>query len=161
MARPLSAACAMVLLSAASAGAATGTTKAGKVATPVPKAVAAAVIASATPVAARLGAKLGRPSCPPVEKARAGLTLQCTVAFDKNAVAWLVTLAAGGTLSAGPTFPVVSRRQAELAAGPGSSCAMAPFVGVPIGATVTCSVAKSTIELTVLADGALGRRSLP
>jgi hypothetical protein len=144
---------AVVFLTTGPASAATTTVK--TVSGPEPKAVAAAVTASASPVASRLGAKLGRPTCPPVEKPRVGLTLQCTVAFEKSPVAWLVTLKTGGVLEATPTFPVISKRQAELLAGTGSTCSMAPFVGVPIGATVTCTVAKATTTLRVAPDGTL------
>jgi hypothetical protein len=153
----LSALAIAVLTSPVANAAPTKTTKAVSIAGPEPKAVAAAVTTSATPVAVRLGAKLGRPSCPPVEKPRVGLTLQCTVAFDTSPVAWLVTLRTGGILDAAPTFPVVSRRQAELAAGGGSACRLAAFVGVPVGATVNCTVAKAAVDLTVGADGSLRR----
>lgn len=161
MVRSVLTGCAAALLIAATsanaAPAAASTTKEVSVAGPQPKAVAAAVTASATPVATLLGAKLGRPSCPPVEKARVGLTLQCTVAFDKSPIAWLVTLRANSVLEAAPTFPVVSRRQAELVAGTGSTCQMAPFAGIPVGATVTCAARKATTTLTVAADGSLRR----
>ena len=163
MLHPFRSTLAVALLLAAmdqSAAGATTTTTVDSLTRPEPKAVVAAVIASASPVALRLGAKLGRPSCPPVEKARIGLTLQCTVAFDKSPVAWLVSLAAGGALIAAPTFPVVSRRQAELVAGPRSTCTMASFAGVPVGATVVCAVANTTIELAVLPDGTLRRPKL-
>jgi hypothetical protein len=152
-------AAALLLVAAAASGAtaASSSTKAASEAGPESKAVVAAVTASATPVATLLGAKLGRPSCPPVEKARVGLTLQCTVAFDKSPIAWLVTLRANSVLEAAPTFPVVSRRQAELVAGTGSTCQMASFTGIPVGATVTCAAGKATTTLTVAADGSLRR----
>lgn len=120
--------------------------------------VASAVTASALPFATQLGATLGKPSCPPVEKPKVGLTLQCVIAFGKNPVGWLVTLGEGSSLLARPTFPVVSKRVAELAAGGGAVCSLAPFAGLPVGATVSCTSGKQSIELVVQSDGTLRRR---
>ncbi len=121
------------------------------------KQVSAAVTASATPVATTLGARLGKPSCPPVEKPKVGLTLQCLVAFDKSIVGWLVTLTPTGALDARPTFPIVSRRRLESLAGSGATCDMAAFVGLPVGATVSCRAGKATIEFRMTATGTLQR----
>lgn len=120
--------------------------------------VRAAVTASAKPVATTLGARLGKPSCPPVEKPRVGLTLQCLVAFDKSLLGWLVTLTPSGALDARPTFPVVSKRIVESQAGSGATCDMAAFVGLPVGATVSCRAGKATIEFAMTAEGSLQRR---
>ncbi len=110
------------------------------------------------PVATALGAKLGKPSCPPVEKPRVGLTLQCLVAFDKSIVGWLVTLTQFGTLDAQPTFPIVSKRRLESLAGPGATCDVAPFVGLPVGATVSCRAGKADIEFRMTATGTVQRQ---
>lgn len=123
-----------------------------------PAEVSAAVRASATPVATALGAKLGKPSCPPVEKPRVGLTLQCLVAFDKSVVGWLVTLTRFGTLDAQPTFPVVSKRRLESLAGSGATCDMAPFIGLPVGAIVSCSAGKADIAFRMTAAGTMQRQ---
>ncbi len=120
--------------------------------------VSAAVRASATPVATALAAKLGKPSCPPVEKPRVGLTLQCLVAFDKSLVGWLVTLTPTGGLDARPTFPVVSKRRLESLAGTGATCDMPAFVGLPVGATVSCRVGKTTIEFRMNTAGSVQRQ---
>ncbi len=110
------------------------------------------------PLATALGAKLGKPSCPPVEKPRVGLTLQCLVAFDKSVVGWLVTLTRFGTLDAQPTFPIVSKRRLESQAGPGATCDVAPFVGLPVGATVSCRAGKADIEFRMTAAGTVQRQ---
>ena len=118
----------------------------------------AAVTASATPVATTLGARLGKPSCPPVEKPRVGLTLQCLVAFDKSLVGWLITLTPSGALDARPTFPVVSRRRMESLAGSGATCDMPAFVGLPVGATISCRAGKATVDFAMTAEGSVQRR---
>ncbi len=123
-----------------------------------PADVSAAVRASATPVAAALGAKLGKPSCPPVERPRVGLTLQCLVAFDKSVVGWLVTLTPAGSLDARPTFPIVGKRRLESLAGTGATCDMPAFVGLPAGATVSCRVGKTDIEFSMTTAGTVQRR---
>ena len=115
--------------------------------------VSAAVTASATPVASGLGATLGKPNCPLIEKPKVGLTLQCLVAFDKSLVGWLVTLTASGGLDARPTFPVVSKRRLESLAGSGATCDMAAFVGLPVGASVSCTVAKATTVFRMTPNG--------
>ena len=123
-----------------------------------PTEVSAAVRASATPVATALAAKLGKPSCPPVEKPRVGLTLQCLVAFDKSLVGWLVTLTSTGGLDARPTFPIVSKRRLESLAGNGATCDMPAFVGLPVGATVSCRIGKTTIEFRMTTAGSVQRQ---
>ncbi len=120
--------------------------------------VAAAVTAGALPVATNLGVSLGKPSCPPVEKPKVGLTLQCLIAFDKHPVGWLVTLSADGTLVTRPTFPVISRRAAEEFVGTGSVCALTSAAAQPVGSTVTCTIGETTVELLVGPNGALSRR---
>ena len=120
--------------------------------------VRAAVTASATPVATTLGARLGKPSCPPVEKPRVGLTLQCLVAFDKSLVGWLITLTPSGALDARPTFPVVSRRRMESLAGAGATCDMPAFVGLPVGATISCRAGKATVGFAMTATGSVQRQ---
>ena len=120
--------------------------------------VAAAVTAGALPVATSLGVPLGKPSCPPIEKPKVGLTLQCLIAFDKHPIGWLVTLRADGTLATRPTFPVISKRTAEEFVGTGSVCALTSVAAQPIGSTVTCTIHKSTVELLVGPNGALSRR---
>ena len=120
--------------------------------------VAAAVTAGALPVAKSLGVALGKPSCPPVEKPKVGLTLQCIITFDKHPIGWLVTLRADGTLATRPTFPVISKRAAEEFVGPGSVCALTSVAAQPPGSTVTCIVRKTTVEFLVGPNGALSRR---
>ena len=120
--------------------------------------VAAAVTAGALPVATSLGVALGKPSCPPIETPKVGLTLQCLIAFDKHPIGWLVTLRADGTLATRPTFPVISKRATEEFVGPGSACALTSVAAQPIGSTVTCVVHKTTVELLVGPNGALSRR---
>ena len=120
--------------------------------------VSAAVRASATPVATALAAKLGNPSCPPVEKPRVGLTLQCLVAFDKSLVGWLVTLTPEGALDARPTFPIVGKRRLESLAGPSATCDMPAFVGLPVGATVSCRAGKATVEFRMTPAGSVQRQ---
>ena len=120
--------------------------------------VAAAVTAGALPVATSLGVALGKPSCPPIEKPKVGLTLQCLITFDKHPIGWLVTLRADGTLATRPTFPVISKRATEEFVGPGSVCALTSVAAQPIGSTVTCVVHKTTVALLVGPNGALSRR---
>ena len=123
-----------------------------------PADVSAAVRASATPVATAVAAKLGKPSCPPVEKPRVGLTLQCLVAFDKSLVGWLVTLTSTGDLDARPTYPIVSKRRLESLAGPSATCDMPAFVGLPVGATVSCRAGKTTIDFRMTPTGSVERQ---
>ena len=120
--------------------------------------IVASVSAAATPLAASLGATLGKPSCPPVEKPKTGLTLQCIVAFDKSPVGWLVTLRANGTLFSRPTFPIVSQRAAEAAAGARAVCQAAAFVAAPVGSTISCAIDKTTVDVLVGPTGSLTRQ---
>ncbi len=119
--------------------------------------VSAAITASALPIASSLGAKLGKPNCPPVETPKVGLTLQCLVAFEKSIVGWLVTLTSAGGLDARPTFPIVSKRRLESLAGAGSVCDIPAFVGLPVGASVSCSTGKTATTFRMGANGAVQR----
>ena len=125
-----------------------------------PAQVVASVTASAFPIANSLGATLGKPSCPPIEKPKVGLTLQCVIAFDKHPVGWLVSLRADGTLLARPTFPVVSKQAAEFVAGPGAVCALPSFAAVPEGANIDCTIDKKSIELVVGPNGSVSRAAI-
>lgn len=120
--------------------------------------MSAAVRSNAMPIATALGARLGKPSCPPVEKPHVGLTLQCLVTFDKSVVAWLVTLTSTGDLDATPTFPIVSKRRLESLAGTKATCDMPAFVGLPVGATLSCRVGKTTIEFRMTDAGSVQRQ---
>ena len=82
--------------------------------------------------------------------------MQCVVNFDNVPIGWLVVLGPNDTLIGQPTFPVVSKRQAELAAG-GGVCDIAPYAARPFGATIECRVTGNAITVRVQSDGSLRR----
>jgi hypothetical protein len=122
-----------------------------------PVTAAEQVRVAALPVATRVGAKLGRPSCPSGVPNRVGATFQCTVAVGDAVVPFLVRVGDGATLSVTQAWAVAPSASVIAAAGPKAKCGGRKVHTGPVGSVVNCTVAGSTVKVRFTSLGSVAR----
>jgi hypothetical protein len=112
----------------------------------------------------RVGAVVGKPVC--LQPSKDTVIVQCTVALDDQRIAYLAQRDPAGPIVARATFPVLSRREMEAAAGSVSGGTGAPRCPVerlqvlPPASEIRCTVGTRTVIVRVAdANGALVARA--